>query len=86
MKVQDAMMGTPIFCSPETNLGSAIELLWGRNCGVLLIVDAMQKVIGVVTDRDLCVALGIETDFQDRSRSETLQLGKSTRPETGRHS
>ncbi len=58
MKVQDAMMGTPIFCSPETNLGSAIELLWGRNCGVLLIVDAMQKVIGVVTDRDLCVALG----------------------------
>ncbi len=58
MKVQDAMMGTPIFCSPETNLGSAIELLWGRNCGVLPIVDAMQKVIGVVTDRDLCVALG----------------------------
>lgn len=58
MKVQDAMMGTPIFCSPETNLGSAIELLWGRNCGILPIVDAKQKVIGVVTDRDLCVALG----------------------------
>ncbi len=31
MKVQDAMMGTPVYCSPETNLGSAIELLWERN-------------------------------------------------------
>jgi CBS domain-containing protein len=58
MKVQDAMMGTPTYCSPETNLGSAIELLWERNCGILPIVDAKKKVIGVVTDRDLCVALG----------------------------
>jgi CBS domain-containing protein len=58
MKVQDVMMGTPVYCSPETNLGSAIEILWERNCGILPIVDARRKVIGVVTDRDLCVALG----------------------------
>ena len=58
MKVQDAMMRTPVHCSPETNLGSAIELLWERNCGILPIVDAKKKVIGIVTDRDLCVALG----------------------------
>jgi len=58
MKVQDAMMGTPVYCSPETNLGSAIELLWECNCVILPIVDAKKKVIGVVTDRDLCVALG----------------------------
>jgi CBS domain-containing protein len=58
MKVQDAMMRTPAYCSPETNLGSAIEMLWERNCGILPIVDAQEKVIGVVTDRDLCVALG----------------------------
>ncbi|HUJ82281.1 MAG TPA: CBS domain-containing protein [Candidatus Acidoferrales bacterium] len=58
MKVQDVMMRTPVYCRPETNLGSAIEMLWVRNCGMLPIVDARQKVIGVVTDRDLCVALG----------------------------
>jgi CBS domain-containing protein len=58
MKVQDAMMGTPVCCSPDTNLGSAVEMLWERNCGILPIVDAKRKVIGVVTDRDLCVALG----------------------------
>jgi CBS domain-containing protein len=58
MKVQDAMMRTPAYCSPETNLGAATELLWNRNCGILPIVDAQQKVVGVVTDRDICVALG----------------------------
>jgi len=58
MKVQDVMMRTPVFCDPETNLGAAVELLWNRNCGMLPIVDAQQKVVGVVTDRDLCVALG----------------------------
>lgn len=58
MKVQDVMMRTPAYCTPETNLGAAVEILWNRNCGMLPIVDARQKVIGVVTDRDLCVALG----------------------------
>jgi CBS domain-containing protein len=58
MKVQDVMMRTAASCTPETNLGSAVEILWSRNCGMLPVVDARQKVIGVVTDRDLCVALG----------------------------
>ncbi len=31
----------------------------GTQFGILPIVDAKKKVIGVVTDRDLCVALGI---------------------------
>jgi len=58
MKVEDVMMRTPAFCSSETDLGAATELLWSRNCGILPIVNAQQKVVGVVTDRDLCIALG----------------------------
>ena len=58
MKVQDVMMRTPASCTPETNLGAAVEILWDRNCGMLPVVDARQRVIGVITDRDLCVALG----------------------------
>lgn len=57
MKVIDVMTGTPFYCSPNTNLGSAAELLWNQNCGILPIVDD-QKVVGVVTDRDLFIALG----------------------------
>jgi CBS domain-containing protein len=58
MKVKDVMMGTPACCTAETNLGVAVEILWNRNCGILPIVNAEQKVVGVVTDRDICIALG----------------------------
>jgi CBS domain-containing protein len=66
MKVQDVMMRTPASCTPETNLGAAVEMLWNRDCGILPIVDARQKVIGVVTDRDLCVALGTRNRLPGR--------------------
>ncbi len=58
MKVKDVMMGTPASCPAGTNLGAAVEILWNRNCGILPIVDAQEKLIGVVTDRDICIALG----------------------------
>ena len=58
MRVVDAMMGTPYFCSPESNLGSVTELMWKGNCGFLPVVGNDGKVVGVVTDRDVCIALG----------------------------
>jgi CBS domain-containing protein len=58
MRVVDIMMGTPYHCGPETNLGSATELMWTGNCGFLPVVGKEGKVMGVITDRDICVALG----------------------------
>ena len=58
MKVSDVMTKTPAFCRPETNLGSAVEVLWNRNCGILPVVDGDGRVVSVVTDRDICIALG----------------------------
>ena len=58
MKVKDAMMGTPYYCQPDTNLGSATELMWTGNCGILPVMGANGKLVGVVTDRDICIALG----------------------------
>jgi CBS domain-containing protein len=58
MKVVDVMMGTPYNCWPETNLGSATELMWTGNCGFLPVVGSDGKVVGIITDRDICVALG----------------------------
>lgn len=58
MKVRDVMVGTPMWCNLETNLGTAVEKLWKQNCGILPIANEQEKVIGVVTDRDICIALG----------------------------
>ena len=58
MKVKDIMMGAPYYCQLQTNLGSATELMWNANCGFLPVESSDGKVIGVITDRDICIALG----------------------------
>lgn|SRR5689334_2249888 len=58
MRVLDCMMGTPYYCRPENNLGSATELMWTGNCGFLPVLNAEGNVVGVITDRDICIALG----------------------------
>jgi CBS domain-containing protein len=58
MRVKEVMMGTPYYCQPDTNLGSATELMWNANCGFLPVQASDRKVMGVITDRDICIALG----------------------------
>lgn len=57
MRIKDVMMGTPYYCGLGTNLGSAVELMWNGNCGFLPVVDTEGRVTGVITDRDICIAL-----------------------------
>lgn len=52
------MMTAPARCTPEINLGAAVEILWNENCGILPVVDGDEKVISVITERDICIALG----------------------------
>ncbi|MGC0774234.1 MAG: CBS domain-containing protein [Candidatus Acidiferrum sp.] len=58
MKVKEVMTGTPYYCELDTNLGSATELMWFGNCGFLPVTGENGKIVGVITDRDICIALG----------------------------
>lgn len=58
MKVKDVMRRPAAFCAPDMNLAAAIELLVKNRCGCLPVVGEGGNVIGVITDRDICVALG----------------------------
>jgi CBS domain-containing protein len=55
MKVQDVMTYDVQMCSPETNLSAAAMRMWRGDFGILPVV-ASGKVIGVITDRDICMA------------------------------
>ena len=57
MKVSDLMTQHPVTCSPETNLSEAAALMLQGDCGILPVV-ADGQLCGVVTDRDLFIALG----------------------------
>lgn len=56
MKVKDIMTGEPRTCSPETNLAEAAARMLDGDCGILPVV-ADGKLVGVVTDRDMYIAL-----------------------------
>jgi len=57
MKVRDVMIFEVRFCSPETNLAVAAETLWKGGCGTLPVVEN-DRVVGMITDRDIAIALG----------------------------
>jgi CBS domain-containing protein len=45
-------------CHPEQNLGEVVESMWRFRCGAMPIVNDEGRVMGIITDRDMCVALG----------------------------
>ena len=56
MKISSLMTPDPITCLPTTNLAEAAALMLQGDCGILPVVDG-GKLRGVVTDRDLFIAL-----------------------------
>ena len=59
MKVQDIMVQDVRSCRPETNLAEASRLMWENDCGALPVLEAGGKVVGMITDRDIAMAVGI---------------------------
>ncbi len=56
MRVKDVMTTEPRTCSLGTNLAAAAELMLDGDCGILPVLD-QGKLVGVVTDRDMYIAL-----------------------------
>lgn len=56
MKVHDIMISSPLTCSPHTNLAEVAHVMWTADCGIVPITDDTAKLIGVITDRDICIA------------------------------
>ena len=56
MKVKELMTTDVKRCSPETNLAAAARIMWEGDCGAVPVTDERDRVIGVITDRDICIA------------------------------
>jgi len=76
MQVQEIMTQEVSCGSLETNAAAAAEIMWTRNCGVLPIVADGGRVVGIVTDRDLFIALGTQN-----RRPADLEMREIMRPE-----
>jgi CBS domain-containing protein len=57
MKVRDVMKTDVGFCSAEDNLMRTADIMRRRDCGAVPIVDEERRVVGMLTDRDICLAV-----------------------------
>ena len=56
MKVQDLMTTSPAACTLTNSLAEAAMMMWHHDCGILPAVAEGGKVVGLITDRDICMA------------------------------
>jgi CBS domain-containing protein len=57
VKVDHLMNSSAQTCSPEDNLAEVVSVLWHHDCGAVPVVGDDGKMIGIITDRDICMAL-----------------------------
>lgn len=75
MKVRDIMTKTAFSCRSGMSLAEAGALMWEHDCGLLPLLNDAGKVTGVITDRDVCIAVSTK----DRLPSQ-IQIGEVARP------
>lgn len=58
MRIDQIMTKQAKWCTPDDTLDRAAQLMWNSDCGCLPVcaTDGVNRVIGVVTDRDICMS------------------------------
>jgi CBS domain-containing protein len=56
MKVRNVMTTAVSACRRHDDLGRATQIMWERNCGIVPVLDEAGVLVGVITDRDICIA------------------------------
>lgn len=53
MRVQDVMSANPACCAPTSTVEEAARLMFENDCGEIPVLDASNRPVGVITDRDI---------------------------------
>lgn len=57
MKVRDIMTEPALTSVPEASLATAAATMREADCGALPVIDAHGRLAGIITDRDICLAV-----------------------------
>jgi len=57
MIISDICSNAVRYCRPEDTLSTAAAVMWSCDCGAVPVVNERGRLVGVVTDRDICIAL-----------------------------
>jgi CBS domain-containing protein len=65
MKVKHLMTTAVRTCTPDATVAEAAQLMWDGDCGILPVTDD-GELVGVVTDRDMYIALATQNERASR--------------------
>jgi CBS domain-containing protein len=65
MLVKSIMTPEVKSCGADLSLGAASRIMAKHGCGIVPVVDGQQKVIGVLTDRDVCLVVATRIRYPD---------------------
>lgn len=75
MKVKEVMTGSPNVCDLNESLAEAAKVMWDADCGVLPVLKDGQEVVGLITDRDICMALAMRDSSPTTISAEEVITG-----------
>ena len=83
MKVKEVMTPNPTAIWLTESLADAAKLMWENDCGVLPVIKDGRKVVGMITDRDICMATAIKDSNPSAISLEEVMSPRvhSTNPE-----
>lgn len=75
MKVKEVMTEQPAAVWITDSLASAAISMWENDCGVLPILKDGRRVVGIITDRDICMATAIRNRPESTISVEEVMSG-----------
>jgi CBS domain-containing protein len=83
MKVQEIMTTDVRACGPDATLADAAVIMWDNDCGAVPVVNSAGTCVGMITDRDICMAVATQNRLASELTVGAVSAGKvvSCRPE-----
>lgn len=75
MTVRDFLTSDVKSCSADTDLGTVAAIMWDHDCGAVPVVNDERKVIGMLTDRDICIAAATRSTSPSNIRARDVISG-----------
>lgn len=76
MKINEVMTQNPKVCMPTSNLAEVAGLMWQNDCGILPVVAHGGRVVGLITDRDVCMAAAMKRRHLENIAVKDVTSGK----------
>jgi len=87
MKVKDVMTKDARAVWLTESLAEAAKSMWDKDCGILPVIKDGKKVVGLITDRDICMAAATRQRTPSAITVEDVMTGEvySTGPDEDIH-